>query len=77
MTLELGGKNPIYVDSSASLQVAANRMLFSKMANAGQICLAPDYVLVHEDLIDELVRGGESVWVQCTLCRHWGRMHSK
>lgn len=57
-TLELGGKSPCIVDKSASLETAAKRIAFSKMVNAGQTCVAPDYLLVHEeieeDFLDEL-----------------------
>lgn len=46
VTLELGGKNPAYVHSSANIAVAARRILWGRMMNAGQVCLSPDYVLV-------------------------------
>lgn len=46
VTLELGGKNPAYVHASANLEVAARRILWGRMMNAGQVCLSPDYVLV-------------------------------
>ena len=53
--LELGGKSPVYVDASADLAVTARRLLWAKSVNAGQTCIAPDYVLVHERVHDELV----------------------
>lgn len=53
-TLELGGKNPCVVDSSANLKVAAKRIIWSKMINAGQTCIAPDYLLVEERIYDSL-----------------------
>src|SRR3954454_14746396 len=46
VTLELGGKSPVIVDASANLDVAARRIVWGKYANAGQTCIAPDYVLV-------------------------------
>ena len=46
--LELGGKSPVYVDSSADLLVTARRLVWAKTMNAGQTCIAPDYVLVHK-----------------------------
>ncbi len=46
VTLELGGKSPAIIDESANLQLAANRILFGKTLNAGQICMSPDYVLI-------------------------------
>jgi coniferyl-aldehyde dehydrogenase len=48
-TLELGGKSPVIVGRSANLTLAARRVMFGKTLNAGQICLAPDYVLVPAD----------------------------
>jgi len=58
VTLELGGKSPVIVDESADLKVAARRIAWGKWLNAGQTCVAPDYVLadrrVHDALLDEL-----------------------
>jgi aldehyde dehydrogenase (NAD+) len=54
-TLELGGKCPAIVDHDADLEVAASRIAWAKFSNAGQTCVAPDYVLVHEDVADALV----------------------
>jgi aldehyde dehydrogenase (NAD+) len=48
VTLELGGKSPCIVDRSANLRVAARRIVWGKLMNAGQVCIAPDYVLVDE-----------------------------
>ncbi len=50
VTLELGGKSPCIVDRDADIPVAARRILWGKLINAGQSCLAPDYVLVHRDV---------------------------
>jgi acyl-CoA reductase-like NAD-dependent aldehyde dehydrogenase len=55
VSLELGGKNPVFVDSTADLALAARRILWGRCANAGQICLSPDYVLVQRDVQDSLV----------------------
>jgi aldehyde dehydrogenase (NAD+) len=58
VTLELGGKSPCVVDSDANINIAAKRIAMTKFSNAGQMCVAPDYVLVHaskkEALIDAL-----------------------
>ncbi len=58
VTLELGGKSPCVVEGDADIAVAAKRIAVTKFSNAGQMCVAPDYVLVHEskkqELIDEL-----------------------
>jgi len=48
VTLELGGKSPCIVDATARLDVAARRIAWGKFMNAGETCIAPDYVLVHE-----------------------------
>jgi aldehyde dehydrogenase (NAD+) len=47
VTLELGGKSPVVVDASADVKVAAERVVWGKFLNAGQTCIAPDYVFVH------------------------------
>ena len=53
--LELGGKSPTYVHASADLDVAARRIAWGKFLNAGQTCIAPDYVLVDHEVKDALV----------------------
>jgi len=53
VTLELGGKCPCIVDASARYRVAARRIAGGKFANAGQTCVAPDYVLVHHDVAEQ------------------------
>ncbi|HMU09528.1 MAG TPA: aldehyde dehydrogenase family protein [Ferruginibacter sp.] len=55
VTLELGGKSPCIVEIDANIKVAARRITMTKFSNAGQMCVAPDYVLVHESKKDELV----------------------
>lgn len=55
VTLELGGKSPAIVTKSANLKVAAKRIVWGKFLNAGQTCVAPDYLLVHSDIKDEFV----------------------
>lgn len=56
VTLELGGKSPCVVESDAALKVAARRIAMTKFSNAGQMCVAPDYLLVHRSIKDELVK---------------------
>jgi aldehyde dehydrogenase (NAD+) len=55
VTLELGGKSPCIVDASADLDVTARRIAWGKFLNAGQTCIAPDYILAHESVRDALV----------------------
>jgi len=55
VTLELGGKSPCIVDTSADLDTTAKRIVYGKFFNAGQTCVAPDYVLVHDRVHDALV----------------------
>jgi coniferyl-aldehyde dehydrogenase len=59
VTLELGGKSPVVMGRSADFARAGERIALGKMMNAGQICLAPDYLYVPEDKADEAVHG---VW---------------
>ncbi|MEG2788728.1 MAG: aldehyde dehydrogenase [Romboutsia sp.] len=54
-TLELGGKSPAIVDKTAKLDIAAKRIVWGKFSNAGQTCVAPDYLLVHEDIYEEFM----------------------
>lgn len=56
VTLELGGKSPCIVDESANLKFAAKRIIWGKLLNSGQTCVAPDYLLVHKDVKDKLLR---------------------
>jgi aldehyde dehydrogenase (NAD+) len=55
VTLELGGKSPAIVDKEVNLDVAARRIVWAKFFNAGQTCVAPDYLLVHKSRKDELI----------------------
>uniref|UniRef100_A0ACB8G269 Uncharacterized protein n=1 Tax=Sphaerodactylus townsendi TaxID=933632 RepID=A0ACB8G269_9SAUR len=55
LTLELGGKNPCYVDSCCDFQSAANRIAWAKFFNAGQCCISPDYVICTADVQDKLI----------------------
>ena len=54
-TLELGGKNPCIIDETASIKLAAKRMVWGKFINAGQTCIAPDYWLVHHRIKEEFI----------------------
>lgn len=56
VTLELGGKSPCIIDETANIKLSAKRIVFGKILNAGQTCVAPDYVLVHEKVKDELIK---------------------
>jgi aldehyde dehydrogenase (NAD+) len=56
VTLELGGKSPAVVESDANIAVAAKRITMTKFSNAGQMCIAPDYVLVHTSQKEKLVK---------------------
>lgn len=56
VTLELGGKSPAVIDRSMPVREAADRLVYPKCLNAGQTCVAPDYVLCPEDDVDEFVQ---------------------
>lgn len=55
VTLELGGKSPCIVDKSADIDLTARKIMWGKVLNAGQTCVAPDYVVVHSSIKEELV----------------------
>jgi aldehyde dehydrogenase (NAD+) len=55
VTLELGGKNPCIIDETANLKLAAKRIVWGKFVNAGQTCIAPDYILIQEDMKSHFV----------------------
>ena len=67
VTLELGGKSPTIVDETAQVDAAAHRVAWAKFTNNGQICLAPDYVFVHESKKDEFLEK-----VRETLTKFYG-----
>lgn len=88
-TLELGGKSPVIVDRSANIEVAARRVAWGKWLNAGQTCVAPDYVLVDAAVADGFVEAlGRSLrtfygedpalsadYGRIVNERHWDRVH--
>eukprot|EP00429_Kryptoperidinium_foliaceum_P045906 CAMPEP_0176111206 /NCGR_PEP_ID=MMETSP0120_2-20121206/55843_1 /TAXON_ID=160619 /ORGANISM="Kryptoperidinium foliaceum, Strain CCMP 1326" /LENGTH=342 /DNA_ID=CAMNT_0017445419 /DNA_START=32 /DNA_END=1057 /DNA_ORIENTATION=+ len=89
-TLELGGKTPTVVLPGANIEVAARRIFSGKFLNAGQICVAPDYALVHKDIEEALVQEMRRVakaWYTSDAAssasfgrivneRHWDRINS-
>jgi aldehyde dehydrogenase (NAD+) len=56
VTLELGGKSPCIIESDANIKVAAKRVAMTKFSNAGQMCVAPDYVLVHSSVKQKFIQ---------------------
>ncbi len=60
VTLELGGKSPCIVDRTAKIDLAAKRIVFGKFLNCGQTCVAPDYILVHRDVEEPLLKALEA-----------------
>jgi len=55
VTLELGGKNPCIIDETANIKLAAKRIVWGKLINGGQTCIAPDYLLIHTSVKDQFV----------------------
>lgn len=55
VTLELGGKSPCIVDKNINLETACNRIVWGKLMNAGQTCIAPDYLMVHQSNLDNVI----------------------
>ncbi|WFD31842.1 hypothetical protein MSPP1_002882 [Malassezia sp. CBS 17886] len=88
VTLELGGKSPVIIDETANLSIAAHRIVWAKCFNAGQTCIAPDYVLVHRSVQDKFVAEVQKVakkfWTSMNKdmkdfgrivnTRHWNRL---
>jgi aldehyde dehydrogenase (NAD+) len=56
VTLELGGKSPCIIEKDANIKVAAKRIAVTKFSNAGQMCVAPDYLLVHKNIENEFLK---------------------
>lgn len=56
LVLELGGKSPCIIDSTADIKLAAKRVAWGKTLNSGQTCIAPDYILIHESVKDQFVK---------------------
>lgn len=54
-TLELGGKSPVYIDSTADIKLATKRILWGKTLNCGQTCVAPDYLLCNKDVQEQFI----------------------
>ncbi len=80
VVLELGGKSPCFVDRSANLKVAAERIAWGKGLNCGQTCVTPDHLLVHVDVVDELVKLLEETFTRyygdALTCPWWPHMIS-
>lgn len=79
VTLELGGKSPCVIEQDASLEVAAKRIALAKWNNVGQICVAPDYILVHTAVHDRFVAILKKViqdffTANPATCGHYGRI---
>lgn len=77
-TLELGGKSPCYIDKTVDIRVAARRIVWGKLMNLGQTCIAPDYILCTKHIQDQLIKlmpgiikefYGENLQQSPDLCR--------
>jgi len=63
VTLELGGKSPCYIDDGCDINLVAKRMLWGKMTNLGQTCIAPDYLICHKNVQDKFIKELQKVLV--------------
>lgn len=61
VTLELGGKSPVYLDHSADIKIATKRLLWGKVINAGQTCVAPDYLICTSEVRDRFIQTAKQV----------------
>lgn len=82
VTLELGGKSPCIVDKTADIRTAARRIVFGKLLNSGQTCVAPDYLIVHPDIKYELFEAMERelkrmLGEESLACEEYPRMINK
>jgi len=68
VTLELGGKSPAIVERDADIKAAARRIALGKFINAGQTCIAPDYLLVRDDIAEQFI-----ATLKETITRFWGK----
>lgn len=65
VTLELGGKSPTIIDTTADIKLAAQNVCFGKFANAGQTCIAPDYIFVHSEVKEAFVEACRKEIAKC------------
>ena len=81
LILELGGKSPVIVDKSANIDIAAKRLAWGKTLNAGQTCIAPDYVLIHSEVKEQFIEAFKRAVVElhgkdAQQSKHYVRMVS-
>ncbi|KAH9633229.1 hypothetical protein HF086_017784 [Spodoptera exigua] len=67
VTLELGGKSPVYIDNTADIMITTKRVLWGKFINAGQTCIAPDYILCTKETQDKFVAAAKKILQECRL----------
>ncbi|KAF6216197.1 hypothetical protein GE061_000537 [Apolygus lucorum] len=66
VTLEMGGKSPVFLDNTCNIQMATERILWGKLANAGQTCIAPDYILCTPDVQDDFIKAAKETLQETT-----------
>ena len=74
VTLELGGKSPVIIDKTANVRLAARRVMFGKVLNAGQTCVEPDYAFVHENVLDAFLDGCRAALCEFFPAGDYGEM---
>lgn len=62
VTLELGGKSPVFIDSTADIKMTAKRIWWGKIINSGQTCIAPDYILCTKEVQEQFIKHSESIF---------------
>lgn len=60
-TLELGGKSPVYIDNTVNIDRAAKRILWGKLMNLGQTCIAPDYVICTKEVQGQFIEAAKTL----------------
>lgn len=64
ITTELGGKSPVFIDPKSDLKLAARRILWGKLTNAGQTCVAPDYILIPREAQDDFIKELKAIYAE-------------
>lgn len=63
-TLELGGKSPVYIDSTVDIEMTTKRILWGKLMNLGQTCIAPDYILCNKEIQEKVIEAAKKILLE-------------
>lgn len=63
-TLELGGKSPVYIDNTVDIEMTTKRILWGKLMNLGQTCIAPDYILCNKEIQGQVIEAAKKILLE-------------